>query len=107
MKTLFSNEDRMTFRHLYDTTWGCFVIHNNEKWIVFPQDFQPEVKRKYDVLIQWTQTGSFRYKDKTYAVARAHLKESTSMVGAILYAIDNKSQKLESPLAAALKEVKL
>jgi len=104
VKTLHNNENCITFHHIYDTTWGCFVIYQDEKWIIFPQDFQPEVGRKYDVIIQWTMAGVFKYKGKRYSVARAHLRNSAGIIGAMLYKIDNKPQKLESPLAAALKK---
>ena len=107
MKTLYSNDDCMTFRHFYDTTWGCFVIHRDEKWIIFPRDFQPETGKKYNVTIQWTVTGIFRYKGETYSVAGAHLKESAGIIETVLYKIDNKPQKVESPLAAALKKANM
>ncbi len=107
MKTLYGINHKLVFRHFYDTTWGCVVIYDDEKWIIFPQDFQPEVGKKYDITIQWTMTGVFNYKGKKYSVARAHLKKTAGIIGAVLYKIDNGPQKLESPLAAALKKVNI
>ena len=107
MKTLYNDNEILTFRHLYDDTCGCLVIYKHDKWIIFPQDFQPEVGKKYDVIIQWTVTGTFSYKGKTYSVARAHLKESAGITGAMLYKIDNRPKKVESSLAAALKKANM
>ena len=107
MKTLNSGENSIIFRHLYDTTWGCFALHRGEKWVVFPQDFQPEIGKKYNVNIFWTMTGIFNYKGKEYSVARAYLKESAGIIGSMLYKIDNKPKKIESPLAAAFKKAGL
>jgi len=106
MKTLYFNDDVMTFRHIYDAHWGCFVIRNDEKWIVFPQDFQPEVGKKYDVVIQWTQTGTFNYECKRYSVAIAHLKERANIIEEIDYKYRERKEP-ESPLMAAFKKVNI
>lgn len=102
MKTLYNDNEVLTFRHLYDVTWGCLVIHNHDKWVVFPQDFQPEVGKKYEVTIQWTWFGTFNYKGKRYSVARAHLMGKAGIIEEIDYKYREK-EKPESSMEIAMK----
>lgn len=99
---------RVTFRHLYDEHWGMiykekrYEYNTEQRWMIFPQDFQPITGEKYDCFIQWTMTGVFIYKDKRYDIARAHLENKAGIIDEIDYKY-RKEEKLESPLAFALR----
>ncbi len=93
----------ITFRHLYDDKWGYLTIYDHSKWVVFPQDFQPEVGKRYDVIIQWTMFGTFNYKGKTYSVARAHLEDKAGIIEEIDYKYRHK-EKPESAMETAMKK---
>ena len=98
----------LTFRHLYDTHWGVIyktkTFHGSiQKWVIFPQDFQPVTGKSYECTIQWTQSGVFRYKGQTYRVGRAHLKTKGSIIDEIDHKYKERKKAL-SPMAVAFQK---
>ena len=85
--------ERISFQHLYDDKWATFKKECGRTYIVFPQDFQPEEGKKYDVQIQWTMFGYFKYNGKDYPVARAHSMNSGGPIAHILYKHDQRREQ--------------
>ena len=100
--------ERLKFQHLYDDKWATFKKEHGQTYIVFPQDFQPEEGKGYDVEIQWTMMGYFKYNGKGYPVARAHLMDSGGPIAHIIHRIEQRrnQKKPETEIERAFKKAK-
>ena len=91
MKRGGESENRvLSFIHLYDDKFAHLPKYSSDErdWIIFPQDFIPDTKRKYSCTIVWTMFGYFKYNGKDYKVARAYPIDLGSFIDEIDYKYD-------------------